>query len=148
MSVEKSGLLQKTGAVLSAGGAAFSSVASPVNLLFVLLIVLAGLALFAEQFILVGMIGTLALLTGAIGAGVLAMIMVAVDKTLSPRGFSFFLAVAFVIPLTLWSSEIFNDLPDRQWLYVALLAAIMLLCALYLVPRLHRAYRAKGVMAE
>ena len=148
MSAAKISLLQKTKVVLSTGGAAFASIATPVNLLLVLLIVLAGQALFAEQFILVGIIGTLALLTGAVAAGVLAMIMVAMGKTLSPRGFNLFLALAFIIPLALWSSEIFNDLPDQQWGYLAFLATTMLLCAPYLVPRLRRAYNAKGVMAE
>ena len=132
---------------LSAGGIVFLSLANPINLLFVALIVMAGFALFNEWIVLVGMISTLALLTGAIGAGILAIIFVSFDKKLSSRGFEIFLGAAFVIPFIIWSFEIFNTIPSHQWLHVAGLAAIMLICSLYLVPRLRDVYRSKGVMA-
>ena len=139
--------MEKTLKALSAGGAVFLSLANPVNLLFFALIVMAGFALFTEQIVLVGMISTLAMLTAALGAALLAIIMVGFDKTLSPRGFSVFLVIAFIISLFIWSFEIFVTMPDNQWLYVAALAAIILLCSLYLVPRLRDVYRSKGILA-
>ena len=94
------------------------------------------------------MISTLAMLTAAVGAGLLAIVFVGLNKTLSARGFQIFLGVVFIVPLVIWSFEIFNDISDNQWLYVAGLAAIMLVCSLYLVPRLRQLYGAKGVMAQ
>ena len=133
---------------LSAGGAVFLNIANPVNLLFFILMVMAGFALLNEQIILVGMISTLAMLTVALGASLLAMLLVPASKTLSSAGFKLFLAFAFVISLTIWAFEIFNTIADKPWLHVAGLAAIMLLCSLYLVPRLRDVYRSKGVMAD
>ena len=147
MSANRFGLFHKILKALSAGGAVILSMANPINLLFVVLVVMAGFALFNEWIILVGMISTLALLTGAIGAGILAMIFVGFDKKLSSRGFQIFLAAAFAISFIIWSFEIFNTIPSHQWLHVAGLAAIMLIFALYLVPRLRDVYRSKGVMA-
>ncbi len=147
MSTETSKLSCKIRKSLSAGGAVMLKMANPINLFFFILLVVAGLALLNEQIILVGIISTLALLMGAIGAGLLAMIFVGSSKTLSARGFAIFVGCAFILPVTVWSFEIFNTIPQNQWLYVAGLAAIMLICSLYLVPRLRRAYQSFGVMA-
>jgi len=122
------------------------SLANPVNLLFFILLVVAGFALFNEQIVLVGIISTLALLMVAVAAGLLAMFFVGTNKTLSSGGFKLFLGLALVVPVAIWSFEIFNTIPQNQWLYVAELAAIMLICSLYLVPKLRDVYRSKGVM--
>jgi len=140
-------MLKRTKKALSAGGAVFLSLANPVNLLFFALLVMAGFAMLNEQIILVGMISTLAMLTAALGAAVLAMIFVPAGKKLPSLGFKLFLAFAFVASLTIWAFEIFNTIPDNQWLHVAGLAAIMLICSFYLVPRLREVYRKAGVMA-
>jgi hypothetical protein len=139
--------VKPTAKALSAAGAAIMCISNPVTLLFILLIVMAYMAVLNEQIILIGMISTLAMLMGAIGAGILAIFFVRFDKTLSPRGFSIFLAFAFVIPLMVWTPEIFNVISDNQWFYVVGLAAIMFACSLHLVPRLLNVYRLKGVMA-
>ncbi|MCP4936749.1 MAG: hypothetical protein GY927_21735 [bacterium] len=123
------------------------SLANPVNLLFFVLLVVAGFALLNEQIILVGIISTLALLMVAVAAGVLAIFFVGSNKTLSSRGFTIFLGLALVVPVAIWSFEIFNTIPHNQWFYVAELVAIMLVCSLYLVPRLRDIYRSKCVMA-
>ena len=141
-------MFAKAKKILSAGGAAMTTIANPVNLLFVFLMVMAGLAVSSEQIILVGMISTLALLMGAVGAALLAMFVLSLDKTLSARGFAIFLAAAFIVPVVVWTPEIFNTIPDNQWLYVAGLAVIMLVFSLFLVPRLRRAYQAAGVLGE
>ena len=146
MSTKYPDQIKTTMKALSAGAAAMMTISNPVTILFVLLMVMAGFALLNEQIILVGMISTLALLMGALGAGLLAMISVRTRKTLSPRGFQIFLGLAFVIPLIIWSFAIFNDIPQYPWLHVAGLATIMLVCALYLVPRLRNVFRSKGVM--
>ncbi|MCF6200455.1 MAG: hypothetical protein L3J67_13925 [Hyphomicrobiaceae bacterium] len=122
--------------------------ATPVNLLFVVLLFVAGFALLNEGMILVGFISTLALLTAVLGAAMLAMITVRANKTLSPAGFRVFLVLAFVIPLAIWALEVFNHIPEHQWLHVLGLAVIMLLFSLHLVPRLRRLYQSMGVMAQ
>ena len=139
--------LRAAGKALSVGGAVILDMANPVNLAFFALIVMAFFALFNEQIILVGMISTLSLLTGAVAAGLLAAILSGTGKTLSPGGFKLFLALAFAIPLVLWSFEIFNTIAENQWLHVAGLAAIMLLFSLYPVPRSRRLFQSKGIMA-
>ena len=139
-------MLKKTMNALSAGAGVFLSLANPVNLLFVALLFMAGFALFNEQILLVGFISTLALLTAALGAGLLAAIFVSINKTLSQRGFSIFLAIAFIVALSIWSFEIFITIPDNPWLYVASLALILLVSAFYLVPRLRDVYRSAGIM--
>ena len=138
--------LKKSGRALSAGGAVFLSLANPVNLLFVVLLFVAGFALLTERIVLVGFISTLALLMAALGASLLAAFLLRFEKTLSPRGFSIFLAITFVTTLFTWSFEIFNDIADFQWFYVALLAAVLLTCSLVLVPRLQNEYLARGIL--
>ena len=76
------------------------------------------------------------------------MFFVGTNKTLSSRGFAIFLGLALIVPVAIWSFEIFNTIAQNQWLYVAELAAIMLICSLYLVPQLRKVYRAKGVMVD
>ncbi len=140
-------MLKKTMKSASAGGAVFLTLANPVNLLFVILLFVAGFALFNEQIILVGFISTLALLMVAVAAGLLAMFFVGSNTTLSSRGFAIFLGLALVVPTAIWSFEIFNDIAANQWIYVVELVVIMLVCSFVLVPRLREVFRAKGVMA-
>ena len=104
--------------------------------------------MFTEQIILVGMISTLASLTVALGAALLAIISVSIDKRLSSFGFWIFLAFAFGISVTIWSFEVFITIPDNQWLHVAGLGAMILACSLYLVPRLRDVYRSTGIMGN
>ncbi len=148
MSAKPNKPINTTSKALSAGGAALTTIANPTNLLFVILLFVAGFALFNEQIVLVGIISTLALLMVAVAAGLLAIIMVRSNKTLSSRGFAIFLGLALVVPVAVWSFEIYNDIATNQWLYVAQLAAIMLVFALYLVPRLRRVYQAIGILGH
>ncbi len=140
--------VKKTGKALAVGGKIFLGLATPVNLFFVVLLFVAGFALFNERIILVGFVSTLALLSAILAAGGLAAVLTGFDKTLSPGGFNLFLALSFVATLAIWSLELVNDIPVSQWLYVAGLAAIMLLFSLHLVPRLRRAYQSAGIMAQ
>ncbi len=139
-------LLKKTGKALWVGGAVMLDLANPVNLLFVVLLFVAGFALLNEGMVLVGFVSTLALLSVIVWAGVLAAIVFGTGKTLSTGGFWVFLVISFLASLTIWSFEIFNDLAHDQAAHVAGLAAIMLVFALYLVPRLRRAYQSKGLL--
>ncbi len=140
-------LLKKTGKALWVGGAVILDLATPVNLLFVALLFVAGFALLNEGMVLVGFISTLALLSAIVWAGVLAAIFSGAGKTLSTGGFRVFLVVAFVASLTIWSFEIVKDIADDQAAHIAGLAAIMLVFALVLVPRLRRLYQSKGILA-
>ncbi len=131
---------------LSVGGGVILTLATPINLFFIVMLLLAGQAVFNEQIILVGVISTLALFMAAIAAALLAMIVVGSGKSLSQRGFVVFLVGLFVALVLIWMPEIFRNIAGTPWLYVAALSAILLACSLVLVPRLRALFVANGVI--
>ncbi len=146
MSDRKNGLSRKVANILSAGGVAFSSLANPVNLMFVILLFVAGFALFNERIVLVCFISTLALLTVAFAAGILAMLLATFNGKLPQAGFRVFSGLSFLVSLALWSQEIFRNIPATPWPYTVLLAVLMLAVSPWFSLRLQTVFRAHGIL--